>query len=347
MTTTAARRSAASRPRPPVDALHPHERLRLEAEVPIIVRGDGCYLEDSNGKRYLDALAGLFSVNLGYGFGEEIGQAALEQMRSCPSTRTGRTRTRARSSSPASSPRSRPATSTAPSSSPAARRRSSRPGSSRASTSSRAAASGSRRRRDAARRARGRAAAAQVQGDRPPGRLPRHDDGRALDQRDPGAADAVRAARARGAARDEHEPLPPSAGGDGGGVHAGAARRTSRTRSSRWGRRRSASSTWSRSRTRAAPSRRRQGYWRGVRELCDRYDILLSADEVITALRPRRPLVRLRALRHPPGHRLLREGALLLVRRDRRGDRDRQGDGAVPRVRRRCTRTGSPSAATR
>jgi adenosylmethionine-8-amino-7-oxononanoate aminotransferase len=25
------------------------------------------------------------------------------------------------------------------------------------------------------------------------------------------------------------------------------------------------------------------GYWRGVRELCDRYDILLSADEVITA----------------------------------------------------------------
>ena len=51
---------------------------------PIIVRGDGCYLEDANGKRYLDALAGLFSVNLGYGFGEEIGQAALEQMRELP-----------------------------------------------------------------------------------------------------------------------------------------------------------------------------------------------------------------------------------------------------------------------
>ena len=53
-------------------------------EVPIIVRGDGCYLEDSNGKRYLDALAGLFSVNLGYGFGEEIGQAALAQMKELP-----------------------------------------------------------------------------------------------------------------------------------------------------------------------------------------------------------------------------------------------------------------------
>jgi len=55
-----------------------------DAEVPIIVRGDGCYLEDSGGKRYLDALAGLFSVNIGYGFGEEIGQAALEQMRELP-----------------------------------------------------------------------------------------------------------------------------------------------------------------------------------------------------------------------------------------------------------------------
>jgi adenosylmethionine-8-amino-7-oxononanoate aminotransferase len=53
-------------------------------EPPIIVRGDGCYLEDVNGKRYLDALAGLFSVNVGYGYGEEIGQAALEQMRELP-----------------------------------------------------------------------------------------------------------------------------------------------------------------------------------------------------------------------------------------------------------------------
>jgi len=53
-------------------------------EPPIIVRGDGCYLEDANGRRYLDALAGLFCVNLGYGFGEEIGQAALDQMRELP-----------------------------------------------------------------------------------------------------------------------------------------------------------------------------------------------------------------------------------------------------------------------
>jgi len=48
------------------------------------VRGDGCYLEDASGKRYLDALAGLFSVNVGYSFGEEMGQAALDQMRELP-----------------------------------------------------------------------------------------------------------------------------------------------------------------------------------------------------------------------------------------------------------------------
>jgi adenosylmethionine-8-amino-7-oxononanoate aminotransferase len=54
------------------------------AEVPIIVRGDGCYLEDANGKRYLDALAGLFAVQIGYSHGEEMGQAALEQMRELP-----------------------------------------------------------------------------------------------------------------------------------------------------------------------------------------------------------------------------------------------------------------------
>jgi adenosylmethionine-8-amino-7-oxononanoate aminotransferase len=53
-------------------------------QPPIIVRGEGCYLEDIEGKRYLDALAGLFAVQIGYSHGEEIGQAALEQMRELP-----------------------------------------------------------------------------------------------------------------------------------------------------------------------------------------------------------------------------------------------------------------------
>ena len=55
-----------------------------DGEVPIIVRGEGCYLEDSNGKRYLDALAGLFAVQIGYSYGDEIGEAATAQMRELP-----------------------------------------------------------------------------------------------------------------------------------------------------------------------------------------------------------------------------------------------------------------------
>ena len=59
-------------------------RMGQDAEVPVIVRGEGCYLEDSNGKRYLDALAGLFAVQIGYSYGDEIGEAAAAQMRELP-----------------------------------------------------------------------------------------------------------------------------------------------------------------------------------------------------------------------------------------------------------------------
>jgi adenosylmethionine-8-amino-7-oxononanoate aminotransferase len=52
--------------------------------LPIIVSGDGCYLTDSDGKRYLDGLAGLFAVQIGYGYGDEIGEAAHQQMRELP-----------------------------------------------------------------------------------------------------------------------------------------------------------------------------------------------------------------------------------------------------------------------
>ncbi len=55
-----------------------------ESDIPIIVRGEGCYLEDAHGKRYLDALAGLFAVQIGYSYGEEIGEAAAAQMRELP-----------------------------------------------------------------------------------------------------------------------------------------------------------------------------------------------------------------------------------------------------------------------
>ncbi len=48
------------------------------AEVPIIVRGEGPYIYDSHGKRYLDALAGLFVSQLGHGR-RELAEAAARQ----------------------------------------------------------------------------------------------------------------------------------------------------------------------------------------------------------------------------------------------------------------------------
>jgi adenosylmethionine-8-amino-7-oxononanoate aminotransferase len=50
----------------------------VDHEMPIIVRGDGCYVWDQHGKRYLDGLAALFCVNIGHGRAE-IGEAAARQ----------------------------------------------------------------------------------------------------------------------------------------------------------------------------------------------------------------------------------------------------------------------------
>src|SRR5207237_5804474 len=47
-------------------------------EIPIVVRGDGCYVFDEHGKRYLDGLSALFCVNVGHGRAE-LGAAAAEQ----------------------------------------------------------------------------------------------------------------------------------------------------------------------------------------------------------------------------------------------------------------------------
>ncbi|WP_432885077.1 aspartate aminotransferase family protein [Kribbella sp. CA-245084] len=47
-------------------------------EVPVIVRGDGVYIYDARGKRYLDGLAGLFVNQLGHGR-TELAEAAAKQ----------------------------------------------------------------------------------------------------------------------------------------------------------------------------------------------------------------------------------------------------------------------------
>ena len=48
--------------------------------VPIIERGEGSYIWDTNGRKYLDALSGLFTVQVGHGR-EELAQAAADQSR--------------------------------------------------------------------------------------------------------------------------------------------------------------------------------------------------------------------------------------------------------------------------
>jgi adenosylmethionine-8-amino-7-oxononanoate aminotransferase len=49
-----------------------------EQDVPVIVRGEGCYVWDEHGKRYLDGLAALFCVNAGHGRAE-LAEAAERQ----------------------------------------------------------------------------------------------------------------------------------------------------------------------------------------------------------------------------------------------------------------------------
>ena len=49
-----------------------------QAEMPIIVRGEGCYVWDQHGRRYLDGLSGLFTVQVGHGRAE-LAEAAGRQ----------------------------------------------------------------------------------------------------------------------------------------------------------------------------------------------------------------------------------------------------------------------------
>ena len=89
---------------PPVDALHADGLLRGAPRCPVIVRGEGCYVYDEHGKRYLDGLSALYCVNIGHGrAGARRGRGGADR-RSSASTRTGATRTRRRSNWPRGSP---------------------------------------------------------------------------------------------------------------------------------------------------------------------------------------------------------------------------------------------------
>lgn len=53
---------------------------KLNKRLPLIVRGEGCWLVDETGKRYLDACGGAFVANLGHGLAD-IGDAMAKQAR--------------------------------------------------------------------------------------------------------------------------------------------------------------------------------------------------------------------------------------------------------------------------
>lgn len=59
-----------------------HRRMHVKG-ARIISRADGVYVYDTDGNRYLDAMAGLWCVNIGYGRGE-LAEVAREQMRQLP-----------------------------------------------------------------------------------------------------------------------------------------------------------------------------------------------------------------------------------------------------------------------
>ena len=50
----------------------------LSREVPLAVRGEGCWIEDETGRRYLDAVGGAFVASIGHGV-REIGEAMARQ----------------------------------------------------------------------------------------------------------------------------------------------------------------------------------------------------------------------------------------------------------------------------
>ncbi len=59
--------------------LHPLHHPAMHRDPKIWVEGQGATVTDSDGRKYLDGLAGLWNVNVGYGR-RELAEAAMAQM---------------------------------------------------------------------------------------------------------------------------------------------------------------------------------------------------------------------------------------------------------------------------
>ena len=235
----------------------------------MIVRGEGAYVYDSNGKRYLDGLSGLFVVQAGHGR-QELADAAAKQaaelayfpLWSYAHPKAVELADRLADLAPGDLNRVFFTT-----------------GGSEAVESAwklaRAVLQAGRQ-------------AHQAQGDLPPHRLPRHVDGRAVDHRPARHQGRLRAAGAGRHPGAQHQPLP----------RPGRHRRPDGTDAEAFGR-------WAADRIEEAilfegpdtvaavflePVQNSggcfpppPGYFQRVREICDAYDVLLVSDEVICA----------------------------------------------------------------
>ena len=86
-----------------------HSTYPEGGHVPVIVRGEGAYIWDDQGRRYLDGLAGLFVVQAGHGR-TELARRPPSRPASSRSFHCGPMPTRRRSSWPSGSPGLHPAT---------------------------------------------------------------------------------------------------------------------------------------------------------------------------------------------------------------------------------------------
>ena len=62
---------------------HPMARLSQPGAPMMVAEGDGAWITDTEGNRYLDGMAGLWYANVGYGR-EELARAAYEQLQKLP-----------------------------------------------------------------------------------------------------------------------------------------------------------------------------------------------------------------------------------------------------------------------
>ena len=297
-------------------------------EVPVIVRGEGAYVWDQHGKRYLDGLAGLFTSQIGHGRTElaeagakQAGTLAYFPLWTYAHPRAIELAERVASYAPGDLNRVFFTT-----------------GGSEAVESAW---------KLARQYFRMHGPAAADEGHQPLHRLPRHVHGGALHHRHPRAAHAVRAARARRDQGAQHELLP------------GRALRRRRGRVRPLGGRRD--------RAGHRAGGRRHGGGRVPRAGAERRRVLPAASRLLRArprdlrpprraarlrrghlrLRAPRPLVRRAALRVPARHHHGGQGPDLGLRAARRHDRLGPPHGALPRRRAPRSCTGSPSPGTR